>query len=293
MNGETFVRTLGHPHTPLVTMANPLSRFLDPIRQALFDRGARPVDDLGAADSRRQFFRRAGIGAIGAVGTGMMLPDDAWAATVERANEFGITPGTVVDAQGKLIRRRPNGAEPFVGEIMLTPYNFPVRSYALCQGQIQAISQNSALFSLLGTTYGGDGQVTFGLPDLQGRLAMGWGNGPGLSPNQLGQKGGVENVTLTTPEMPAHNHAVTGTVTIPSSNAGGTTNDPNGQIIAGATGRGGDRFAVPSAANGSLADTALNAQTSVNGGSQPHTNMPPYLVLNYQIALYGIFPSRS
>lgn len=166
-------------------------------------------------------------------------------------------------------------AEPFLGQLMLFGGNFAPRGWALCNGQILAINQNTALFSLLGTTYGGNGQTTFALPDLRGRAPLHAGQGPGLSPYALGQVGGTENVTLLATEMPAHTHAQ------PATAADETTNRPNAAVPA----RGGVYANSPDGSN-------LAATTSA-GGSQPHTNIQPYVTLNYCIALEGIFPSRN
>jgi microcystin-dependent protein len=166
--------------------------------------------------------------------------------------------------------------DPFLGEIRLFAGNFAPNGWALCNGQIMSIAQNTALFSLLGTTYGGNGQTTFALPDLRGRVPVHAGQGPNLSNYSLGQQGGVESVTLTTNHMPAHTH------TLNASSNDETTNRPTN--------------AVP--AKGGVYDGTLN--TTMNpgvvgnaGGSQPHENLPPHLTLNYIIALQGIFPSRN
>jgi microcystin-dependent protein len=166
-------------------------------------------------------------------------------------------------------------SEPFLASIVLFAGNFAPRGWAFCNGQILSIAQNTALFSLLGTTYGGNGQTTFALPDLRGRAPVSAGQGPGLSNFDLGQVGGVENVTLLTTQMPAHTHSQ------PATNGQQTTNRPNGAMPA----RGGVY------ANESD-NSALHA-TSSAGGSQPHENRSPYLTLNYIIALEGIFPSRN
>lgn len=166
--------------------------------------------------------------------------------------------------------------EPFIGTILLFAGNFAPRGWAFCNGQIMSISQNSALFSILGTTYGGDGHTTFALPDLRGRTAIGMGAGPGLTPRTEGEQGGSETVTMTVNNMPAHNH------TIASLNAPGDQSLPSGNYLAGAT------------AYSSRTDSTLNAQAvSVAGGSQPVSIMPPFLGLNYIIALEGIYPSRG
>ena len=168
-------------------------------------------------------------------------------------------------------------SEPFYGEIVLFAGNFAPRGWAFCEGQILSIAQNTALFSLLGTTYGGNGQTTFALPDLRGRAPIHPSQGPGLSPHTLGQSGGSESVTLTQQEMPTHIHAAAG-----STGAVNTTRPTN---------------AVP-AKGGSYTtanpDTTMSSQAiKPAGGSQPHSNMPPYLALNYIICIEGIYPSRN
>ncbi len=164
--------------------------------------------------------------------------------------------------------------------------NFAPRGWALCEGQLLPISQNSALFSLLGTTYGGDGRTTFGLPDLRGRVPLGNGNGPGLTPRSLGEKGGTENTTLTVTQMPAHTHPIT--VKVAVSTANGTTDEPNGNVLAGTTA---DNYAAANAGNGQLG--GVSATEGSAGGNQPFNNMQPYQVLNFIIAMQGVFPSRN
>lgn len=169
-------------------------------------------------------------------------------------------------------------SDPFLGELRLLPYNFAPRGWALCQGQVMSIAQNSALFALLGTTYGGNGETTFQLPDLRGRVPISSGQGPGLSPYSIGQTGGVESVTLTTPEIPAHTHAV-------NASSSATSKNPSG-AEPGFTG-GGSSY-------GTANDlTMSSSMIGATGGSQPHTNVQPYLTLNWCIALEGIFPSRN
>ena len=172
-------------------------------------------------------------------------------------------------------------SEPFIGEIFMGGYNFAPRGYALCQGQLLSISQNTALFSLLGTTYGGNGQTTFALPDLRGRVPMGWGQGPGLSPNSLGQVSGTETVTLLVTQMPAHNHLVNA-VSEP-----GDGSSPQGTFLANS-----GALDKEYKATGTMVNMNANAVAPA-GGSQPHSNMQPYLVLNIYIAIEGIFPSRN
>jgi microcystin-dependent protein len=167
-------------------------------------------------------------------------------------------------------------SQPFLGAIILVPYNFAPRGYAFCQGQILSIAQNTALFSLLGTTYGGNGQTTFALPDLRGRVPLSAGQGPGLSNYTLGQSAGTEAVSLTVNEMPTHNHLVSASLTDPSSQK------PQ------------DGYLADGNAYAASANTTMGVQSVQNaGGSQPHQNLPPYLTLNYCIALQGIFPSRN
>ena len=173
-------------------------------------------------------------------------------------------------------------SEPFIGEIRMFGGNFAPRGWALCHGQILSIAQNTALFSLLGTTYGGNGQTTFGLPDLRGRAPIGWGQGPGLSNRSLGEVGGVENVTLTAQQMPAHSHAAN------ASGNSGNTNTPVGKVWSKDAGVQSATY-TGNAPNGVMAANAIGSA----GGSQPHENMPPYMAMNYVIALEGIYPSRN
>ena len=172
-------------------------------------------------------------------------------------------------------------ADPFVAEIRIFPFNFAPKGWAFCDGQLLPISQNTALFSLLGTTYGGDGKSTFALPDLQGNSPMHPGQGQGLSLRDLGEIGGSETVTLLESEIPAHTHAVNG-VTILS-----TTSTPANNMV------------LSRSVNGpAYADAAGGLQTfgpqalTPAGGSLPHNNLQPYLTVNYCIALQGVFPAR-
>lgn len=169
-------------------------------------------------------------------------------------------------------------SDPFIGEIMWVSYTFCPRGWAEANGQILQISQNTALFALLGTTYGGDGRVTFALPDLRGRVSLHTGSGPGLSSYALGQKGGTEQVTLSSGEMPAHSHAVNASEDRSSKNA-------NGSVL----GSGGRVYDAPINASTQLAATAI----ADSGNDQPHENRPPYLALRACIALAGIFPPRN
>jgi microcystin-dependent protein len=179
-------------------------------------------------------------------------------------------------------------SEPFLGEIRMTGWNFAANGWALCNGQLLPISQNSALFSLLGTTYGGNGQTTFALPNLQGRVPIHQGAGAGLSPYVTGQSAGAESVSLLIGQIPQHNHL------IGVSNLAGAIPDPTNAILAQGN-SGSDRAPVPvsdyisSAPTGTLAPAAI----SMAGGNQPHSNIQPYLCVNFIIALQGIFPARS
>lgn len=164
-------------------------------------------------------------------------------------------------------------SDPFLTEIRLISFNFPPKGWAFCNGQLLRINQNQALFALVGTTYGGDGQTTFGLPNLQGLVSMGMGSG-----YVLGQFGGTETVTLTTLQIPAHNH------NLQVNSGAGTALSPVGA------------FPASSATNpySASAGSVMGLTPSANAGSsQAHTNMSPYLVLNFIIALQGIFPSRN
>ena len=176
--------------------------------------------------------------------------------------------------------------EPFVGQILFFPFNFPPRGFAFCQGQLLPISQNTALFSLLGTTYGGDGITTFGLPDLRGRLPIGQGQGPGLSSYVVGQEAGTESVTLTVSQMPAHNHLLFATTATGSQPHPTNTSFPATLIGTGTL------YAIPG--TNPLLQGAMNANSvSFQGGSQPHENRMPALAINFIIALEGVFPSRN
>ena len=177
-------------------------------------------------------------------------------------------------------------AEPFLGQLMLVPYNFCPRGWTAASGQILSIAQNTALFSLLGTTYGGNGQTTFALPDLRGRSAISVGTGPGLSPISLGQVGGTETVTLTINQMPIHNHVATlwGSRDGPDAerpNKGALATFPQGTLMY-------DRTQAP---DREMAEGSVTTATA--GGSQPFAIRDPYLALQYCIAIEGIFPSRN
>jgi microcystin-dependent protein len=210
---------------------------------------------------------------------------------------------------------------PFLGEIRFVGFNFAPQGWASCDGQLMSISQNTALFSLLGTMYGGDGKVTFALPDLRGRVPIHVGQGPGLSTYTQGESAGAEAVTLTTTTMPSHDHTLAShTHGIPSlpvnlraSSAAATSGAPAGNVLAAATqsspgqGNPNNNAPKPRIYNAGPADVSLasggattqagstdggSGGTSATGGGQPHENRPPYLVLHCIIATQGIFPSR-
>jgi len=173
-------------------------------------------------------------------------------------------------------------ADPFVAEIRIFPFNFAPKGWAFCNGQLLPISQNTALFSLLGTTYGGDGKSTFALPDLEGRAVMQPGQGPGLSLRDLGEMGGSETVTLIESEIPAHTH------TISASNQPGEDAAPSGESLARSVGA----QVYQTVTNANLQPMAFET-LAPTGGSQPHNNMQPYLTFNFNIALQGVFPQRG
>jgi microcystin-dependent protein len=175
--------------------------------------------------------------------------------------------------------------EAFIGSIVLFAGNYAPNNWAFCNGQLLSISQNTALFSVIGTTYGGDGQTTFALPDLRGRVPMHFGNGPGLTPRSLGEKAGTENVTLTAAQMPAHNHEV---VSVLHANEEANSEDPTNRFNAGTS-----NPTYNSTTNIVMNSAAVTNTVSVAGQSAPHSNMPPYLGLNFIICLYGIYPPRS
>jgi len=174
-------------------------------------------------------------------------------------------------------------ADPFVAEIRIFPFNFAPKGWAWCDGQLLPLSQNTALFSLLGTTYGGDGKSNFALPDLQGRAPMHPGQGPGLSLHDLGETGGSETVTLLESEIPAHSHTMKATV----------EDGTQGTLTPGIT--------LASSVGGKLYQTTTNSNLkpmnpsaiAPAGGDQPHNNMQPYLTFYFCIALQGVFPPRT
>lgn len=168
--------------------------------------------------------------------------------------------------------------DPFLGEIRNFAFNFAPRGWAQCQGQTLSISQNTALFSLLGTMYGGDGRTTFALPDLRGRVSIAPGQGPGLTPRSQGETGGSEAVTLTSAEIAPHTHQVA------ASSAASSKNPSNGLPA----------YTAADSSYGTNGDIAMSpSMIRPNSGGQPHENMQPYLVTNWCIAIEGIYPSRQ
>jgi microcystin-dependent protein len=174
-------------------------------------------------------------------------------------------------------------ADPFVAEIRVFPFNFAPKGWAWCDGQLLPLSQNTALFSLLGTTYGGNGRTNFALPDLQGRAPMHPGQGPGLSLHDLGESGGTETVSLLQSEIPSHSHTM---------RASGDPGDVNAPSAARSYARSSGGFAYQSNTNASLVPLAPSAAPPA-GGDQPHNNMQPYLTFYFAIALQGVFPPRT
>ncbi len=170
---------------------------------------------------------------------------------------------------------------PFIGMIALFGFNFAPRGWAKCEGQLLPISQHDALFSLLGTTYGGDGRTTFALPDLRGRVAIGYGPGPGLTNHAQGARGGSESVSLTDTQLPAHTHSLR------VSDTPGNSNVPAGNLLAD-SGRGINGY-TDAPANAAMSPNAVESA----GAGQPISIAPPYIALGYCIALDGLYPSRN
>ena len=173
-------------------------------------------------------------------------------------------------------------SEPYVGEIRMFAGNFAPRGWAFCDGQLLAVSQNDALFSLLGTIYGGDGRTTFGLPDLRGRVPIHQGSGPGLSPRRLGSRGGAENETLTVNQLPSHTHPLQATQSLANNQS------PSGRALAPTTAI---DFYIDDLNAFDPQNMSSSAITGV-GGSRSHTNLQPFLCIHFIIALFGIYPSR-
>jgi microcystin-dependent protein len=171
---------------------------------------------------------------------------------------------------------------PFIGEITIVAFGYPPVGWALCDGSLLPIQGNEALYSLIGTMYGGNGTTNFGLPDLRGRIPVGMGTGPGLTPVTQGEKAGVENVALASPELPLHSHNVAAA----AAGGRGATQNPNGCVYAA-------NASAPIWAPPPTPAVAMNsAMVASSGGSQAHENRMPYLALNYYIALQGLYPTR-
>jgi microcystin-dependent protein len=181
-------------------------------------------------------------------------------------------------------------AQPFVGQIALFPYTFAPKGWAFCAGQLLPISQNTALFSLLGTMYGGDGKSNFALPDLQGRVPIGVGQGPGLSSYIQGEEAGTETVSLLSTEIPSHNHSLVATTDVGTTATGAGNQLAAAQAGSAHTGLTKGNIYSTAAPNDNLAP---GSAISIAGSSLPHNNLQPYLVLQYCVALQGIFPARN
>jgi len=178
--------------------------------------------------------------------------------------------------------------EGTIGTIMMFAGNFTPKNWADCAGQLISIASNTALFSILGTTYGGDGRVTFGLPDLQGRVAVGDGQGPGLSLYSLGQSSNAETATMSVAQMAAHTHTA-GAVTIPLSTSAASGKEPNGNILATPIV---DTYATPGTAP-AVNYGSFSSAVAPQGGSQPFSILQPYECISFVICQFGVFPARS
>lgn len=174
-------------------------------------------------------------------------------------------------------------SEPFIGEIRMFAGNFAPRGWAFCDGQLLAVSQSDALFSLLGTIYGGDGETTFGLPDMRGRIPIHAGSGPGLSPRRLGAKGGAESVTITANQLPSHTHRAIDTPPFATQDQADSTDASELPAF-------NDTAYSYSTSTGS--SQTLGGNTADVGGSRSHTNLMPFLCINFIISLFGIYPSQ-
>ena len=188
-------------------------------------------------------------------------------------------------------------SDPFIGEISLFGGNFAPRNWAFCSGQLLSISQNTALFALIGTIYGGDGRTNFALPDLRSRAAVGAGNGPGLSSASLGQRAGTENATLTASELGAHSHSVTSTTSFGAQSGTANQHEPTGGELAEPTIQGNPGLMIYSsqASDTDLEGASVSGALVVAdaGSGAAHTNMQPFMGVNYIIAIQGQFPSRN
>lgn len=185
-------------------------------------------------------------------------------------------------------------SEPFIGQIQMFGFNFNPRGWAQCDGQLLPIAQNSALFSLLGTIYGGDGRTTFALPDLRGRVAIHQGSGPGLTNRTIGSRSGSERVTLNETQIPSHDHVASATSTANAVTPAGNANVAEGNVWANDAGVSSATYSSATA-NATMGDGAISTEVNVQnaGGGQSHENMQPFLTINFCIALVGLFPSRN
>ena len=211
---------------------------------------------------------------------------------ISKLRKAGLSAIAIAAVSSAGIATPASAQQPFLGQIMWVAETFCPRGFAEANGQLLAINQNQALFSLLGTNFGGDGTVNFALPNLQGRAPVNYGQGPGLSEYVLGQTTGAETTTLTAAQMPAHTHSASTTITMKASSAPASSASPTGNVLAnGRT----SRLYAPAAASLDLGATSISAsaQTGTAGGGQPFNNMQPTLTLRACIALQGIFPSRS
>jgi microcystin-dependent protein len=181
-------------------------------------------------------------------------------------------------------------SQPYVGQILIFGGNFAPAGWAMCQGQLVPISENDTLFNLIGTTYGGDGQSTFGLPNLQGRVPLHMGQGAGLSSYVIGQASGVESVTLNTQQLPNHNHLVQ----VSSPNANANANKPANNVVVADEFQNSGKSLFTYAPFNNTNQSALGPQSiGLTGGNQPHENRQPLLVLNFIISLFGVYPSPT
>lgn len=179
---------------------------------------------------------------------------------------------------------------PFLTTVQAFAFEYTPKGWLPCDGRLLEIAQNTALFSLVGTTYGGDGQTNFALPDLRGRMPMHFGQGPGLTLRTQGEKGGAENVKLLTTQMPVHTHAAVTTASLPCQNAPGNNENPTGNFPAA---NNPTAQTYSSISNANMGSPTVNTTINSAGGNQPHANLPPYLTLNFCIATTGVFPSRN
>lgn len=226
---------------------------------------------LGETSSRRGFFSRvAAAAAGGGLIAGLLARDTAQAQPLRSS---------------AAVSGAPLSAEPYIGGIGMFGGSFAPRGWASCDGQLLSIAQNSALFSILGTVYGGDGRTTFGLPDMRGRVPVHTGQGPGLSNRLQGQRGGTEAETLSSVQIPNHAHPSA----LPVTSAQGNAASPAGNVLAAQPASRGTQPMY----NSGGSDGTMDVNSGAVGGSQPHNNMPPFTVIRFVIALTGLFPPRN